>query len=85
MTLSATQMSHAEIARIDEANELRLFVIQYGETADRVRRRMPDAGKTRMHMGFVLDDGAGVTAVAVGATEMHDPRLSRVARVVRIV
>ena len=77
MTNAATQVSHAQVARIHEANELGAFVVQDGVRTDGVRGRTPDIRVARMNVGFQFARGVAVAAVTVDATEMKRRRKVR--------
>ncbi len=64
-------MSDAQIARIDEADELGRFVIQQRVRAHRIGRSGPGVGKPGMNVGFIHGRRARVSAVAIDAAEAN--------------
>ena len=78
---AATDMSNPQVARIDEADEFRSLVIEQRISADGVRRRGPDFGETARNVTLQLVSCARVTAVTVGATEVHRRLVMHVAAI----
>lgn len=66
---TATYMSNAKVAGVNEANELGVFVIQDGVGADRVCRGAEDIGEARMNMRVVFSDCVRIATVAIDAAE----------------
>src|SRR5207248_9930837 len=67
---AATDVGDAEIAGVDEADELGRLVVEQGVGPDRVAGAGPGVGEARPDVGAVDVGAAGVAAVAVGAAEL---------------
>ena len=76
------RVGDAQVAGVDEADELRRLVIQQRVRADRVGRGSPGVGEARPDVGVLLVAWRRVAAVAVDAAE-PDGRLARADRAPR--
>ncbi len=72
MAIAAGRLGDAQIARIEEADELGRLVIQQGVRPDRVARGRPVLREAGMDVGLFSGRCAGIAAVAIGASESHD-------------
>ncbi len=79
VTLSAGDMSHTQVSRIHESNELRRFVIEYCVTSLWVSAAGPHLGEPWRDMGLCNVEGVTVSAMAVGATDLNSARWMHVA------
>ena len=68
---AATDVRHPQIARVDEADELRGLVVEKRVGADRIGRPGPRLGLAGVDVGPLLRERIGVAAVAVGAADPH--------------
>ena len=67
---SARFRRDTQIARVDEANKFRRFVIQENAGVDRVRRGLKEDWILRLHVRFALrQTGRRITAMTIGAAE----------------
>ena len=72
MAIAAGRVGDAQIARIDEADELGRFVVEQRVRADRIARGRPGLREAGMDVGLFGGRCAGIAAVAIGASESHD-------------
>ena len=70
MAGAATDMSDAEVAGIDEANEFGRFVVQQRVGADWVARCGPSGGQTWLDVRCFLGHSVGIAAVAIATAEL---------------
>ena len=78
---AATQVGDAQVAGVDEADELGRLVVEQRVGADRVGRRGPGVGIARLDVGRFLDGGCRVAAVAIAAAQLERVLAVRVAHV----
>ena len=78
---AATEVGHAQVAGVDEADELRSLVVQKGVRAYRVGRTRPCVREPGGDVGEFFSVRLRITAVTVGASETQGPFFGRAVRI----
>src|SRR5262249_10163735 len=81
MATAACDVGDAQVARVDEANEVRRFMVEQRVRAHGIARGAPDFGEARGDMSAMLDVGRRIAAVAIDAAEIDGRLFVRIDRV----